>query len=46
MLEVVAHIWLKQHQYRLHHFDAMDQMARSTMQNVIDMPSYGGAWPL
>ena len=27
MLEVVARIWLRQHEHRLHHFEAMDQMA-------------------
>lgn len=27
MLEVVAHIWLRQHELRLYHFDAIDQMA-------------------
>ncbi|HYI21801.1 MAG TPA: DUF885 domain-containing protein [Candidatus Limnocylindrales bacterium] len=27
MLEVVARIWLRQHQHDVHHFEAMDQMA-------------------
>ncbi len=32
MLEVVARIWLRQHEHNLHHFDAVDQM--SGPQNV------------
>jgi uncharacterized protein (DUF885 family) len=27
MLEVVAHVWLRQHDHRVHHFDAIDQMS-------------------
>ena len=27
MLEVVAHIWLRQHAHDVHHFEAMDQMS-------------------
>lgn len=27
MLEVVARIWLRQHEHEVHHFDAMDQMS-------------------
>jgi hypothetical protein len=27
MLEVVCHIWLRQHELNVHHFEAMDQMA-------------------